>query len=391
MVELLTRILGRMPIGWLQLFHSKGRLAAALAGVAFANVLVFVQLGILGALNTNIVAGYSLFDADIMVSASDANTMTDGSNVPRQRMFQALAVPGIVDAMPLYIGVADWVQANGTTISFRVYGVDPLAGNFLSAKVGADVSHLQLLGTALLDQRTRGVSADFLGGFGPSNPLRFEMRNETLTVKGQFTLGSGFSEDGNLIVSDQTFLRLFDNRASGAPNHIFLKVQKGMNPQHVIERLKQVLPTDITRIRTVAEAASEDQVYQTTERPTGLIFGFGVVVGVLVGFVIVYQVLSTDVADHLKEYATFKAMGYEQRFFTSIVLEEAVILAVLGFIPGYIIAQTLYIGLASMTGLPVAMTLTRVIWVFAGTVIACAASGIFATRRLAAADPADLF
>ena len=54
----------------------------------------------------------------------------------------------------------------------------------------------------------------------------------------------------------------------------------------------------------------------------------------LVGLVIVYQVLSTDVADHLREYATFKAMGYPHRFFLGIVFEEALILGVIGFVPG---------------------------------------------------------
>ena len=106
---------------------------------------------------------------------------------------------------------------------------------------------------------------------------------------------------------------------------------------------------------------------------------------------IVYQVLSTDVADHLKEYATFKAMGYEHRFFLGIVLEEAGILAVFGFIPGFIVSMGLYAGLSAVTSLPVYMDGTRPFMVFFGTLAACALSGAIATRRLAAADPADLF
>ena len=131
--------------------------------------------------------------------------------------------------------------------------------------------------------------------------------------------------------------------------------------------------------------------YQQTKRPTGIIFGFGVIIGVLVGIVIVYQVLSTDVADHLSEYATFKAMGYSQRFFLSIVLEEALILGVLGFIPGFAVASLLLAGMARATTLPLAMTAGMAVIVFFGTVIACTLSGAFATRRLAGADPADLF
>jgi putative ABC transport system permease protein len=107
--------------------------------------------------------------------------------------------------------------------------------------------------------------------------------------------------------------------------------------------------------------------------------------------VIVYQVLATDVSDHLKEYATFKAMGYDQGFFLGIVFEEALILAIFGFIPGVILSTLLYFGLASATGLPVEMDIGRAISVFFGTLIACSISGAIATRRLAGADPADLF
>ena len=113
--------------------------------------------------------------------------------------------------------------------------------------------------------------------------------------------------------------------------------------------------------------------------------------GMLVGIVIVYQVLSTDVADHLREYATLKVAGYPHRFFIGIVLEEALILAVLGFLPGIVIASGFYAALNAATGLPLVMTWQVAVAVLAGTIAACALSGTIATRRLAAADPADLF
>lgn len=115
------------------------------------------------------------------------------------------------------------------------------------------------------------------------------------------------------------------------------------------------------------------------------------VIGVLVGIVIVYQVLSTDVADHLREYATFKAVGYPHRFFIGIILVEALILAALGFLPGIVIATGLYAALNAATGLPLVMTWQVALSVLMGTMAACALSGTVATRRLAAAGPADLF
>jgi putative ABC transport system permease protein len=194
-----------------------------------------------------------------------------------------------------------------------------------------------------------------------------------------------------MMVSDQTFLMLFPARSSGAPNHILLQVVAGADPDAVAARLRDLLSDKSLRIRSYASAANQDLSYQQTKRPTGIIFGFGVIIGVLVGIVIVYQVLSTDVADHLSEYATFKAMGYGQGFFLSIIFEEALVLGVLGFIPGFAVANLLLTGMARATTLPLAMTSGMAMTVFIGTVVACSLSGAVATRRLAAADPADLF
>ena len=136
---------------------------------------------------------------------------------------------------------------------------------------------------------------------------------------------------------------------------------------------------------------AEDLRYQQTRRPTGVIFGFGVFIGVLVGLIIVYQVLSTDVADHLREYATFKAMGYGQGFFLGIVFEEALVLGVLGFVPGLIIGTTILTVMGKVTTLPLSMTSMMAVSVFVGTIVVSSLSGAIATRRVAAADPADLF
>jgi putative ABC transport system permease protein len=159
----------------------------------------------------------------------------------------------------------------------------------------------------------------------------------------------------------------------------------------VIARLKSLISDPSLRIRTYDQAAQDDLRYQQTKRPTGIIFGFGVLIGVLVGLVIVYQVLSTDVADHLREYATFKAMGYGPRFFLGVVFEEALVLGILGFLPGLIVGTTILALMGAITTLPLAMTPSMAISVFLGTIVFSALSGAIATRRLAAADPADLF
>jgi putative ABC transport system permease protein len=245
--------------------------------------------------------------------------------------------------------------------------------------------------TVLLDEDTRGMPRSVIANLKNGSPFDFEVSGDTLTAIGTMTVGGGFLADGMMVMSDQTFLRVFPNRASAAPNHILIQTDDGIAAQAVVTRLETALPAGNLRVQTIQASAANDLAYMSTERPTGIIFGFGVFMGILVGLVIVYQVLSTDVADHLSEYATFKAMGYDQSFFLGIVFEEAIILALFGFIPGFLVSLGLYAALVGVTGLPVEMEAGRAILVFLGTLAACSLSGAIATRRLASADPADLF
>lgn len=391
MSRLLTLLFGRLPIGWLQLTHSRGRFFAAVAGVAFANLLVFMQLGIMGALNSSTVAPYAMLNADIILSSEDGNTLTDGGHIPRARMFQALGVAGVTDATPLFIGNLPFTMDDGSSVSLLSFGMDIAKPYFAAADIAISLDRLSVESTALLDEGTRGMPASVIDELKAGGRFSFETGGNTLTAIGTMDVGGGFLADGMMIMSDQTFLRVFPSRTSGAPNHILIRTSDGVSVDTVVARLNATLPQSNLRIQSMSDSAANDLAYMATERPTGIIFGFGVFMGILVGLVIVYQVLSTDVADHLREYATFKAMGYGQPFFLGIVFEEAIILAVFGFIPGFLVSIGLYSGLVSFTGLPVEMDASRAILVFLGTLAACSVSGAIATRRLANADPADLF
>ena len=387
---MLALLFGRMPIGWLQLTHNRTRFAAALAGVAFANVLVFVQLGIMQSMGAATLRPYDFFKADVMISAADANALSDGGNVARQWLLQAMADPDVADGTGLFIANLPWDRGD-KDISLTTFGIDPAKAGFLSPQIAGDVGLLELQDAALLDRLSRGLPRDLAAGIRPQSPLAFETQGRTVTAYSTFAGGGGFGGDGYLLVSDQTFLSLFPARSSAAPDHILLALRPGAEAGPVIERLKVLISDPELRIRTYAQAAADDLRYQQTKRPTGIIFGFGVLIGVLVGLVIVYQVLSTDVADHLREYATFKAMGYGSRFFLGVVFEEALVLGVLGFVPGLVVGTLILTAMGAMTTLPLAMTPTMAVTVFLGTIAFSALSGAIATRRLGAADPADLF
>lgn len=387
MTEFLSRLIGRLPIGWLQLIHNRLRLAAVVAGVAFANILVLMQLGFLGALISSIRLPYDQFDADLMVSAPDMNTLQDSSPLPRQRMFEILTVQGVRSASPLYLGKFDWRQGDNTFRTMAVIGVDPMTRTFKTPEIETERDELKISDVALIDRKTRNVDRRVFEQL----PLSFEARGRTLSIVGTFNIGGGFTDDGYLIVSDQTFLKLYPQRFSGAPNHILVKLEPGADQATIISRLRAVLPAYDSTVQTINAAIARDQQFQSTQKPVGLVFGFGAAIGLLVGIIIVYQVLSTDVADHIREYATFKAIGYAPAFFLGVIVEEALILAVLGFIPGVTLSLALYKIVAVATDLPMEMTLSRAMAVMIGTIVVCTLSGVIATRRVAKANPADLF
>lgn len=394
MTRLLYLLLKRTPIGWLQLIHNRSRLVAALAGIAFANLLVLVQLGVVASMTSVIELTYTPFRADVIISPMQPQLVT-GDLVSRQVMYTALADPAVADATPLYLNSIDWKLRDGTSKTLIVYGMAPEASAFAGETIGGLLTLLEPLDGVLLDSDIPGID-QYLGGLAVERlsldvPLTFEVNGRAVFVVGSFKLGSGFGADGALYVSDQTFMRLVNQRTTGTPSHILVRVQPGENPAAVVLRLNEQLASEHVQVRTTAQAMADDVRYMNTEAPMGIIFGIGVFIGIFVGLVIVYQVLATDVAAHLKEYATFKAMGYPHRFLLGIVLEEALVIAFLGFIPGVLLASAVYEVMAVATNLPLGMTLSRALQVLGGTFAACVLSGLLATLRLRRAEPAELF
>lgn len=392
MTWLFERLLRRLPVGWLQLIHRRGRFAAAIAGVAFANLLVFFQLGFLGALGSSVVLPYGVMRADILVSGRDARTLTNGVNVARHHMLDALSVPGVAAATAVFVGTLPLKNVSQTELVLTAFGVDPATLDlFWTPGLAAGAERIRLADTVLIDRDTRFLSPDLLQRIDRNEPVVFEVESRSLALAGTFAIGAGFEADGYAVLSDQTYLRLYPDQSPRAPKHLMIRVQPGADPDRVVEALRARLPAEEVQVRTLADAATAERQFQTVERPVGIIFGFGAIMGVLVGLVIVYQVLSTEVADHLREYATLKAIGYPGRYFIGIVAEQAVILGLAGFVPGYLVSSAIYGALAGTTGLPIAMTGGRVALVLFGTLGACMLSGLLAARRLASADPADLY
>lgn len=381
----------RTPLGWLQLRHDRGRFLVALAGIAFADLLMFMQLGFQAALYDSNTRLDRAFRGDVVLISPKALNLQNLSTFPRRRLLQALDVPGVVDAQGLYIRTVNW--RNPQTLqsaTVQVLGFDPDADVLRLPEVRAQADRLKLPDTVLFDRGARGRYGEVIARLDRGEPVTSEIERRTIAVGGLFRLGASFGADATLMASDQTFLRMFPRAKAGSISVGLVTLAPGEPVAPVVRALRRHLPDDV-QVLSHADFVRFEENYWRTASPVGFIFGLGTAMAFVVGVVIVYQVLSTDVNAHLQEYATFKAMGFRQRYLLLVVVEQALILAALGFIPGVLMPLWLYAVAAKATSLPIAMTLGRATTVFVLTLVMCLASGAIATRRLQAADPAELF
>jgi putative ABC transport system permease protein len=217
-----------------------------------------------------------------------------------------------------------------------------------------------------------------------------EVGNRRITVGGLFEMGTSFGVDATLLTSDTNFLRIFPQRRQGLIDIGVIRVRSGTDVAATRDALRASLPNDVL-VLTRDEYIHREQAFWDSNTPIGYVFTFGVIMGLVVGAIIVYQILFADVSDHLAEYATLKAMGYPNRFLFGVVFQEAVILAVLGFIPGLLISMGLYRVAGEATHLPLQMTTPLAVFVIVLAVVMCCVSGGIALRKIRSADPAEIF
>lgn len=381
----------KTPLAWFQVTREKTRLLVALAGIAFADILMFIQLGFQDALYDAAVKPHRHLNADLILINPQFETLLSVKSFSRERLYQALAFEGVESVSPLYIATGQW--RNPETRRSRailVWGTDPVKPAFNLPEVKQNQEQLKLLDRILFDQAGRPEYGPIADIFKKEAAVEAEVSGTNIQVGGLITLGASFAADGNVIASDSTFLKIFTDRKPEKIEVGLINLKPGANPLKVQESLRANLPNDVI-VLTPEGFAEVEKNYWASGTGIGFIFGLGAGVGFIVGIVIVYQILYSDVADHLPEYATLKAMGYTDNYLLGVLMQEALILAVLGFMPGFFLSFGLYHVTQAATLLPIGMKLERAVTVLVLTVIMCTVSGAIAMRKLSAADPADVF
>ncbi len=383
----------RTPLAWLNLVHNKTRTAVAGAGMAFAVTLIFMQLGFLGAVAKTATLIYDALEFDLVIRSRGYLHLADARTFSRLALQQAASVPGVDKVRPFYIELSGWRNPNdGSVRGILTMGTRPDDPAFSTPEIRRKSALLVDPEFVLVDRKSRRE-------FGPQDGARFgdadigvtaEVADRRVRIVGHFGLGTGLAADGAILLGDHGFWRVFPGRSSDDPSLGLVKLAGDADRKTVAAALRDTLPSDVD-VLTRAEVIRRELKRWISQTSIGLIFRLGVAVALMVGTAIVYQVLSSDVAKHLPEYATLKALGYGNRFLSGVVLRQALALAVLGFIPALAISQGLYRLTSYLADIPIEMNLQRVAFVLVLSVAMCAVSGLLALRKVRLADPADLF
>lgn len=387
----------KVPLAWLQLKSERGRLLAGLAGISFAIILMFMQLGIQAALFDSAVQIHRSLNAELVLISPRSTSLIAMRAFSRRRLYQALSFPGVKFVSPLYLGFAQWQNPDRPRYwrNIHIIGFDIRYPVFKLPQLEQDANQLSLPDVVFFDAASRPEYGSARDSFSAGKLVRTEIDNlstgsRSISVVNTFILGTSFGIDGNLITSHLNFLRLFPQRLPGLIEVGLIKLNDGIDAISLQAKLRSSLPQDVD-IFTMEQWIAFEKNYWQTSTAIGYIFALGVIMGLIVGIVIVYQILYTNITQHLPEYATLMAMGYQNAYFFWLILRQSLFLAAMGYLPGFVVASGLYFVTRRATLLPVHMTAQRSLFLLALTISMCCFAGLVATRKLREADPVDIF
>lgn len=378
-------------LAWAQLSFNRVKLVVATAGVVVAVMLMLVQLGIRQGAMDNSVSIARRITADLVLVSPRTKTIFASATFPRVLLYRASSIEGVADVGEMYMAQGRFRNPwDKLEFPVSLYGINPRAPMMDLDGLERFVDELELPDRILFDALSRknyGPVADILKEKGE---LDVEVNLRKVTIIDSINVGISINTDGNLYMSPSNFLRLFPERNPGAVDVGLIKVAKGADVQTVKRSIEPLIGHE-AKVLTREELVEKEIAFIRENAPIDFIFGMGAAVGFFVGFVVVYQILYTEVTNHLPQYATLKAMGFSDQYLLRVVFSQALMLSVLGYLPGFVLALWLYRVATNAIQMQFSMTAERALFVFALTIVMCVLSAVMAIGKVRSADPAEVF
>lgn len=381
------------------LFQDLPRFLVAQAGIMFAVSLVTIQTGLFNGFTRSTSVLIDESNADIWVASEGMRHLELTLPIPYQRLSQARQVTGVERAEALLIQGTVWRRGLNQIDPARVIGFDPdgqlfkpwniQQGNLNQLEqpytVMLNNSDLALLNVEGVDQvgeigsfrarvvgLTEGIQSVVSGAF-----IFTSLENAEAYVNSPIATPADDPADPPALTSDTPI------------SYVLVRARPGQDLQALKRRLEAALPD--TRTYTQTEMSELNQTYWQESTSVGFILGLGAVVGVVVGVVIVGQILYASVSDHLKEFGTLKAMGASNWFIYGVILEQALWMAVLGFLPGIGLCLALGTWTLETQAIAILISPATAAGAFGLTVVMCIGAAVFAIQKATRLDPAMVF
>ncbi len=405
------------------LFEDIPRFLVAQAGIMFAVSLVTIQVGILDGFTRSTGLLIDQSSADLWIASEDMVHLEVTSPLPLEQLVKVRSIKGVQRAEALMIRAALWRAADRTIAPIRLYGFDPNGQLFANWKLTqGDVTALNTPYTMVIDKaQLMALNLKQVGDSGSIGSLPAKvvgLATDTQSMASSATAftsletanafsTSGLRSTANIRIQNgevevlnnvetaparsSTKPPLLPRKLSLSDSITFILVKA--EPDQDVQALRQRLDAALPGIRTLTKAEMAQQTRDYWEKRTGVgfILGLGATVGFVVGMVVVSQILYSSVADHIKEYGTLKAMGASDWIIYRVITEQALWMAVLGYLP----SMALCIGLGTWTmtakGIMILISPATAAGVFCITVVMCVGSAMFAIQKVTRVDPAIVF
>ncbi len=392
----INMMIARAPVmlAWRNATSDKRRLLRAASGIGLAAALILVQLGFREAFLESALSLFRAIDGDLIILSPTRYQLGQRETFPRQRMYQALALPEVQSATPMYF---EWINSRWRSPSddkaflIRVVAVDPANPALRLEGLAENGAALTQPGTAMMDRRGRRFLGDIVPG------LVSELNGRGIHIVATFPMGPDFIVDGTLLMSERNYLTYFGAGSGGDVDRLraqidygVIKLRPGADSRKVREALRQLLPGDVN-ILTRDEVIALETDYQNSVTPVGAIFGLGALIGVLVGTLIAYQILFTEISDRRAQFATLKAIGYQPRYLLGVIVRQSLLYGIAGFVPALLVSQLAFTAIDRGFLIPMRISGEIFVATLLMVLTICVAAGIIAARRALTADPAEVF
>lgn len=369
-------------LGFQVLLHKRWRLLSMSASVAVGVVVVFVEMGLLQGILDSQALIATLVRGDLIVMNKARSDLHRWDKLDAIRISQIASVSGVARIIPVYedhVSLRDPDDKRVRRIILFAFSPSDMPLNIgRRSKVSAA---LKMTNSFLFDRLSRPI-------FGKIKPGKnIEIDKFPMRVSGLVSIGPDIVNDGNIVVSSGQWL----SKSPGAqPIMGVVRVAHGADIDQVRQKILNSVPDDVA-VLTPDEARERENTATLQSTPIGLLFAVGMIAGIVIGTINCYQILYTEVTDHLQQYATLKAIGFTQEFLRNVILSQAVLLSGTGFAAGVILAAIADAYIASATMLPTQLHFGSATIVCLGTLVMCILAGWIAIGRLKAADPAALY